>query len=299
MEKLDISVWENVVVNDDIPPSYTELTPYKIYSYAYSVGDWDPASIPVREESIGQAMLCANDILGAYRTKYTGLSGLHAKQEMEILNPPRLGKKVTIHARHVDKYEKRGHQYRVMYSEAVDEEGVVYLRGRAHETFASSIGQARGAFLEPPKEGVPTLVSDIQVPCAYERVPIGAQVTPLCKPIAFEQMIVYTGAGRKTFHTDLEYAKSLGLPAPIAQGMMSACYVSELMTRFFGYGWRVGGKMSVYFIKAVYAGDTLYVSGSVKEKVPEGNHTRVVLDVWCENQGGTKVTVGTASGLIR
>lgn len=299
MEKLDISVWENVKVNDDIPPSYTEITPDRIYSYAYSVGDWDPASIPVREESIGHAMLCANDILGAYRAQYTGLSGLHAKQEMEILNTPRLGKKVTINARHVDKYVKRGHQYRVMYSEAVDEDEVVYLRGRAHETFASSIGQAKGGFREAPKEGVPTIISGILVPCAYERIPMGAQVTPLCKSVTFEQMCVYTGMDRKTFHTDLEYSKSLGLPAPIAQGMMSACYISELMTRFFGYGWRRGGKMSVYFIKAVYAGDVLYVSGSVKEKIPEDDATRIILDVWCENQAGTKVTVGTASGLVR
>jgi acyl dehydratase len=104
--------------------------------------------------------------------------------------------------------------------------------------------------------------------------------------------------GHKNFHTDVEFARNLGLPNAIAQGMMSGCYVSELMTRFFGWGWRRGGRMSVYFINAVFAGDTLYVSGAVKEKVPEGDATRVVLDVWCENQSGKKTTVGTASGLV-
>lgn len=293
--------WENIEVGENpIPPTYTEISPYKMRRYAYAVDDWDPASIPVNEGSIGQAALCANDALGSYRTKYTGLSGLHAKHEMEILNPLQLGKKVTITGRHVDKYVKRGIPYRVFETQVVDEGGVIYLRSRAHETVgAPSVGMAKGAPADPFKEGVPTLVSEVLTPFVYERIPLGAQVTPICKPITLEQMTVFTGAGHKSYHTDIEYARSLGLPNPIAQGMMSGCYVSELMTRFFGWGWRRGGRMSVYFIKAVYAGDVLYVSGVVKEKVPEGDATRVVLDVWCENQSGAKTTVGTASGLIR
>jgi len=294
-------IYESIEVGEKpLPPTYTEITPYKIRTYAYAVDDWDPASIPVHEGSIGQAALCANDALAAYRSKYTGLSGLHAKHEMEILNPPRLGKKVTVTGKHVDKYVKRGLPYRVFEGEVVDEDGVVYLRSRAHETLgAPSIGMAKGAPADPFLDNVPTLVSDMLTPWVYEKIPIGAQVTPMCKPITLEQMVVFSGAGRKSFHTDVEFATSLGLPNPIAQGMMSGCYISELMTRFFGWGWRMGGRMSVYFIKAVYAGDVLYVSGTVKEKVPEGDATRVVLDVWCENQSGKKTTVGTASGLIR
>jgi hypothetical protein len=36
----------------------------------------------------------------------------------------------------------------------------------------------------------------------------------------------------------------------------------------------------------------------VKETQPEGDRTRVLVEVWCENQDGDKTAVGTASALI-
>jgi len=80
---------------------------------------------------------------------------------------------------------------------------------------------------------------------------------------------------------------------------MSTAYVSEMVTRFLGTGFVKGGTMSMVFIKPVYAGDRLTVHGAVKEKRPEGNSTRIVVEVWCENQHGEKTAVGTASGLER
>ena len=41
----------------------------------------------------------------------------------------------------------------------------------------------------------------------------------------------------------------------------------------------------------------LTVHGVVKETRPEGAGTRVVVEVWCQNQHGEKTAVGTASGL--
>jgi acyl dehydratase len=306
VEKLDLT-WESVQIGDKIPPTHTTVTPQLIKQYAFSVDDWDPISIPVWEGSIGQAALLSQHCLGAHTALYREdkeVGGLHARCEMEIFNPPRVGKKVTITSKHIDKYEKRGHRYRVLESEARDEDGVLCLRTRNHETFGASVGAAKGAPGQAPRADVPALVSDIIVPRAYKQIPIGAQVTPLYKPITFEQMVAFTGitadlaAGQKTYHTDVEFARSLGLPTAIAQGQMSACHISEMMTRFLGWGWRRGGRMLVKFISAVFAGDTLYVTGTVKQKVPEGDATRIILDVWCENQAGTKVTVGEASGLI-
>jgi hypothetical protein len=40
------------------------------------------------------------------------------------------------------------------------------------------------------------------------------------------------------------------------------------------------------------------VHGVVKDTQPEGARTRVIVEVWCENQDGDKTAVGTASGLI-
>ena len=80
---------------------------------------------------------------------------------------------------------------------------------------------------------------------------------------------------------------------------MSTAYVSEMMTRLLGAGFVKGGTLSMAFIKPVYAGDRLTVHGVVKETRPEGAGTRVVVEVWCQNQHGEKTAVGTASGLDR
>ena len=112
-------------------------------------------------------------------------------------------------------------------------------------------------------------------------------------------MTAFSGASRRSIHIDAEFGKSVGLPAPIGQRMMLAYYVSELATPFFGDGWRRDGKMSVRFVSPVFAGDVVYVSAVVKQQVPEGDATRVVLDVWCEEQSGRRVTAGTPSGLVR
>jgi len=58
-----------------------------------------------------------------------------------------------------------------------------------------------------------------------------------------------------------------------------------------------GGTLSMAFIRPVYAGDRLTVHGLVKETRREGARTRVVVEVWCENQHGEKTAAGTASGL--
>jgi acyl dehydratase len=70
------------------------------------------------------------------------------------------------------------------------------------------------------------------------------------------------------------------------------------MTRFVGAGFVKGGTMSMAFIKPVLAGDRLTVHGVVKDKHPENSRTRVVVEVWCENQHGDKTAAGTASGLV-
>ena len=70
------------------------------------------------------------------------------------------------------------------------------------------------------------------------------------------------------------------------------------MLDFFEKGWIQGGKLDVSLVKSIFPGDTITVKGTVREKVQEGKFTRIVLDVWLENQSGEKATVGTASGLV-
>ena len=127
---------------------------------------------------------------------------------------------------------------------------------------------------------------------------MGDTLQPLTKEITQRKIDVYSGVKPHSIHTDEAWARTKGFKAPLAQAMMSSAYVSEMMTRFLGEGFVKGGRLSMVFIKPVYVGDRLTVHGAVKERVAEGADTRVVVEVWCENQDGDKTAVGTASGVL-
>ncbi len=130
-----------------------------------------------------------------------------------------------------------------------------------------------------------------------EQVGVGQELPSLEKHLAQRRIDVYSGVRPRSIHSDEGWAHEKGFRTTLAQGMMSTAYVSEMMTRFLGAGFVKGGGMSLAFVKPVYAGDRLTVHGVVKETRPEGAGTRVVVEVWCENQDGEKTAVGTASGL--
>jgi acyl dehydratase len=132
-----------------------------------------------------------------------------------------------------------------------------------------------------------------------DAIDIGQTLPTLVKEVAQRKIDAYSTVRARSIHTDEAWARAKGFKAPLAQGMMSTAYVSEMMTTFLGAGFVKGGTLSMAFIKPVYAGDRLTVHGVVKEKRAEGAATRVVVDVWCENQDGEKTAVGTASGLLR
>src|SRR5437762_8445004 len=118
----------------------------------------------------------------------------------------------------------------------------------------------------------------------------------LVKEISQRKIDAYSVVRARSIHTDESWARAKGFRAPLAQGMMSTAYVSEMMTRLLGAGFVRGGTMSVTFVQPVYAGDRLTVRGVVKELRPEPGGLHVVVEVWCENQHGAKTAVGTASG---
>ncbi len=129
-------------------------------------------------------------------------------------------------------------------------------------------------------------------------IAVGHELPPLEKELTQRHIDAYSGVRTRSIHTDEAWARKKGFRTTLAQGMMSTAYVSEMMTALLGAGFIKGGTMSVAFVQPVYAGDRLTVRGVVKELRPENGGTRVVVDVWCENQHGQKTAVGSASGLL-
>jgi hypothetical protein len=55
--------------------------------------------------------------------------------------------------------------------------------------------------------------------------------------------------------------------------------------------------MNVNLVNVVWQGETITAKGLVRATTAEGSVRRAQADVWCEKEDGTKVVVGTASGL--
>lgn len=65
----------------------------------------------------------------------SGMAAIHAKEEVEFLNPGRVGKTFRVSWKVVDMYEKRVRPYQVKEALIVDEDGVEILRRMITDTY--------------------------------------------------------------------------------------------------------------------------------------------------------------------
>jgi acyl dehydratase len=108
--------------------------------------------------------------------------------------------------------------------------------------------------------------------------------------------MAFSGPSRN-YHTDREMARALGFPDIVVQGMLSICFVADLLEARFADGWQHGGKLDVRLVNVVWVEDTVVTRGTVREEFAEGDRRRVVVDVWCAKPDGTVTAIGTASAL--
>lgn len=96
-------------------------------------------------------------------------------------------------------------------------------------------------------------------------------------------------------HTDPDYAKTQGFSGVNADGMIMTNWCSEMLVRAFGVHYLQRGELRTKFIKPVNLGVRLHVRSRVKEigKGEKGG-ALYTLDVWCEDQNGTKLVDGGA-----
>ncbi|MEE8075211.1 MAG: MaoC family dehydratase N-terminal domain-containing protein [Candidatus Binatia bacterium] len=70
-----------------------------------------------------------NDTLRMLDEKYHRFGSIHTRQIWDFKNPAKLGKRITLSARIIDKYIKRGRGYLTMELAAIDEDGLEICRG--------------------------------------------------------------------------------------------------------------------------------------------------------------------------
>jgi acyl dehydratase len=108
---------------------------------------------------------------------------------------------------------------------------------------------------------------------------------------------MFSGPGRN-YHTDAEEARKLGFPTIVVQGMMTTCFIAELMLNRFGMGFLAGGRMDVKLTNVLWVDRRVTARGKVRSQSREGGATRVHCDVWVEDDDGTRISIGDASALV-
>ena len=138
-----------------------------------------------------------------------------------------------------------------------------------------------------------------------KNIPEGHEFSGKLKTVTEERVYAFSGGfpkgkdwPKKTIHTDLDFAKSCGLPTRAASGAMFEGYLTELMIELFGENWLTYGKMSLKFIAIVDVNDTVLPKATVQSKQVQGSDVIFTMEVWCENQHGNKVMVGAATGVV-
>ena len=59
-------------------------------------------------------------------------AGIHAAEEVEFINPAKVGKRFRVTWKVLEEYEKRGRRYTVFEALIVDEDGLEILRRKTH-----------------------------------------------------------------------------------------------------------------------------------------------------------------------
>jgi acyl dehydratase len=252
---------------DDHHPLYAELAPPLLHhSECYEfVGDW-------------------------YLKNLFG--NLHGRQDWWMFAPIPIGGRVRTRSTIIERYQRRGRDWVVNETDLMDAaDGRVLVRGHTHQSFLPPRDTERGdGFVVDGKTATKKSPPPV-FPTAE-----GPDLASVRKTVDPRRCWMFSGPG-KNYHTDREQAEKLGFPNIVVQGMMSTCFVSQVMLDHFGMGWITGGRMSVKLINVLWVDETVTAYGRIKDEQAEGSQTRVVCEVWVDKEDGTRILAGEASAL--
>ena len=172
-----------------------------------------------------------------------------------------IGSRVRTRSTIVERYQKRGRDYVVNETDVLDAaDGRLLVRGRTHQSFlppkqtrrrrrlrrrrgdgAAEGAGARGARAVPDRD----------------RPELGA----VHKMVDQRRCWMFSGPGAN-YHTDAEQAKKLGFPNIVVQGMMSTCFVAQVMHDAFGRGFLEGGRMSLKLTNVLWVDEAVTARGA-------------------------------------
>jgi acyl dehydratase len=234
---------------------------------------------------------CYKHVLEWYLKNLFG--NLHGRQEWWCFQPIRVGSQVVTRSTIVERYDHRGRNWVVNETDLCDAaDGRLLVRGRTHQSFLPPKRDGEGAGFVVDQRTARAKAPAPQFPTAT-----GPDLAPVTKTVDLRRCWMFSGPS-KNYHTDKEQAAKLGFPNVVVQGMMSTCFVSQVMHDHFGPGWLTGGRMNVKLVNVLWVDETVTAQARVKEETREGDRTRVHCEVWVDKQDGTRILAGDASALV-
>ena len=127
---------------------------------------------------------------------------------------------------------------------------------------------------------------------------------PSGEPLSVELRKTFTDAmcdeffyRSRNYHNDKAASKELGFGDTVIGGRMTLSCVTELLTRHFGRGFYLGGRLDMKFTNVLWPNEPFTTRGIITGRRLEGGQTRAEVTVFCEKKDGTKIIVASASAL--
>ena len=270
-----------------------DVTPELVRKYSAGTGDRNLRYTGDSEFGgpVAPALVLHSEVYRDVSWYLSVFGNLHAKQEWELFQPVMVGDRVSATRTIVDRYTKRDREYVVNEVDVFGSDGRLLNRGRTHQSFLIKKEDTGADVVDKDREKRSDRRFDVGDGAVLE------DIAGQPKEISLEMCREFSGPA-KNYHNDVDEARRLGFPDIVVQGMMSLCFISEMMTERYGEGWYVGGRMNVNLVNVLWQGETVAARGILRETTAEGSRERGHLQVWCEKADGTKIVVGTASAML-
>ncbi|MBE9505348.1 MAG: MaoC family dehydratase N-terminal domain-containing protein [Chloroflexi bacterium] len=205
--------------------------------------------------------------------------------EFDFVAPVRPGMTLACRERLVDAYEKQGRSGRLLFytfeKTFRNAEGDLLLRRKifcAARQHRPVLASARGAVA---RRGA------VKSPGSMRECTVG--------PVTVRYLAMFATATAEfvDIHYDADYARSVGLPGPIVQGLYKTAIIGQMLKNYTGDGTAIK-RLSVQHRVMDVAGSVLTAGGRVLSAQQSGTTWDTECEVWVRNQDGAVTTVGTA-----
>jgi len=212
---------------------------------------------------------------------------LWRRQEWEIHAPTRVGQTLRCSARVADRYRRRDRDVVALEMWVRDEAGNPIARGVHHQSFLAEQTSGAVTLRDPAsKEGARQADEPAGEPLSVELHKTFTEA--MCNDFFFRS---------RNYHNDKAASKALGFGDTVIGGRMTLSCVTELLTRHFGRGFYLGGRLDVKFTNVLWPNEPFTTRGIITGRRVEGGQTRAEVTVFCEKADGTKIIVANASAL--